>query len=604
VSWAPPLLVAIPLLAAAVVAAGDRLPRRAKDLVAVLAAASVCGLGAALMLASEGHEVVHWFGGWRPRAGIALGIDFAVDPLSAGLACLAGGVVLVALLYSWTYLREAPRLFDTLMLVCCGAMCGFVLSGDLFNMFVWLELMGVAGFALTGFEIRRLGPLQGALNFAITNSVGGFLVMIGLALVYARTGALNLAQIGHALSGHRPDGLVIVAFTLLACGFFCKSAIVPFHLWLADAYAVAPVPVCAMFAGAMTEIGLFGVARIYWSSFDAPFGPHARSVGDLLLWLGIVTALLGGVMAFLQRHLKRMLAFSVICHIGIIVAGMGLLTSKGLAGAADLLLAHGLLTAGLFLAVGVLLARLGSVDELRLYGRGRERPWLAVVWALAAAGLVGTPYLGVYAGHSLLDEAAAEAGRSWASPLLWLAGALVGAALLRAGARIFLGWGSEGDPLLSVEADAKPPDHDASPGWLLAVTTATVLLGTVVSLVPGLTQRSEYGADRFLDRAAYAARVLHGRAMSTPPQLPFTLTHATPESVLYGTGATLLALALAAFGLYRRRLPVAARAGGTRVLGPPLHVLRAVHSGVIGDYVTWLTVGTAVIGGVWALTLR
>ncbi len=604
-SWAPPLLVAIPLLTAALVAGGDHvLPSRVQDVLAILAAATVCGLGIALMVATENREVVHWFGGWRPRSGVALGIDFAVDPLSAGLAALAGGVVLLGLVYSWTYLREATRLFDTLMLVCCGAMCGFALSGDLFNMFVWLELMGVAAFALTGFDIRRLGPLQGAVNFAITNSVGGFFVMIGIALVYARTGALNLAQIGHVLSGERPDGLLIVAFTLLVGGFFCKSAVVPFHLWLADAYAVAPIPVCVMFAGAMTDIGLFGVVRIYWTSFDGPFGAHAQAAGDVLLWLGIVTALLGGVMAFLQRHLKRMLAYSVVCHIGIMLGGIGLLSSKGLAGTADLLLAHALLTGGLFLAVGVLLAWRHSVDELQLHGRCGNRPWLGALWALAALGLIGTPYLGGYVGHALIDEAAAGVGRRWVPPLLWVGGALAGAALLRAGARLFLGWGSEVDPLLSPERDVSPPRERPAVGFLVAVTAVAVLLGTAVSLVPGLAQRSEYGADRFRDRAAYAGRVLHGQPVPPPPRFPFAIAHTTLESVLYGSGATLLALALAAFGLHRRRLPEAARDAAARLLVPPLDGLRALHSGVVGDYVMWVTVGTAVTGAAWAIVLR
>jgi len=605
VSWAPPLLVAIPLLTAAVVAGGDHLlPRRVQDALAILAAAAVCCLGIALMVASEHREVVHWFGGWRPRGGVPLGIDFAVDPLSAGLAALVGGVVLVGLVYSWAYLSEAGRLFDTLMLVCCGAMCGFALSGDLFNMFVWLELMGVGAYALTGFDIRRLGPLQGAVNFAITNTVGGFFVLIGIAFVYARTGALNLAQIGHVLSGRKPDGLVIAAFTLLVCGFFCKSEIVPFHLWLADAYAVAPVPVCVIFAGAMTDIGLFGVARVYWTSFAAPFGPHGHAAGDVLLWLGLVTALLGGLMAFLQRHLKRMLAYSVVCHTGIMLAGLGLLSSKGLAGTADVLLAHALLTGGLFLAVGVLLAWRHSVDELALHGRARGRPWLGALWGLGALGLIGTPYLGVYLGHAQLDEAAASAGRHWAAPLLWLAGALAGAALLRAGARVFRGWGPDADPLLSPETDAKPPWPSGSVAFLATVTAVVILLGAAVSLVPGLAQRGEYGAERFRDRGAYAGHVLHGAPVPTSARLPYAVAHSTLESVLYGVGATALALALAAFGLYRRRLPQAAREAATRLLLPPLDGLRALHSGVVGDYIMWVTVGTAVTGGVWALVLR
>ena len=129
------------------------------------------------------------------------------------------------------------------MLVFLAAMAGFCLSGDLFNLFVFFELMGAAAYALTGYKVEAQGPLEGALNFAVTNSVGAFLALTGLTLLYARTGALNLAQIGRALSGHPADGLVITAFVLLTAGLLIKGAVVPFHFWLDDAHAVAPTPV-------------------------------------------------------------------------------------------------------------------------------------------------------------------------------------------------------------------------------------------------------------------------------------------------------------------------------------------------------------------------
>jgi multicomponent Na+:H+ antiporter subunit D len=605
-TWLPPVVVAVPLLTAALMAAGGPvLPRGVQNAMGVLATGATCALALVLMLESQRADVVHWFGGWRPRGGLAIGIDFVADPYAAGMCALAAGIFFLALLYSWTFLEEATHLCDVLMLVCCGALCGFALGGDLFNLFVWLELAGVAAFALTGFEIRRLGPLQGAVNFAIVNTLGGYFVLLGIALVYARTGALNLAQIGRSLGGREPDGLVIVAMTLVFVGFLCKAAIVPFHFWLADAYAVAPSPVCAVFAAVMTDIGLLGVARVYWTAFGAPFAAHAHAVGDLLLWLGILTALLGGLMAFLQRHLKRMLAYSVVCHIGIMLAGIGLLSSKGLAGAAAMLLAHAFLTGGLFFAVGVLLAWLRSVDELELRGRARERRWLGVLWAAGAVGLAGLPYAGVYLGHALIDDAAVESGRRWAAVLLWVAGATASAALLRAGARVFLGWGPASDALLTAESRERPPPRGARTAILGSLTALTLVLGLCVSLVPGLAQRSESGAERFRDRAAYAARVLDGRAAEEPrARLPFAVPHTSLESVGYGFGSTGLAILLAALGLQRRRLPRPVRKAGARVLGPPIGLLKAAHSGVIGDYVTWLTVGTAAIGGIWALTLR
>lgn len=603
-SWLPPLLVAIPLLAAAGTAGLDHVtPAPVQDAIVVAASAATTALAFVLLWHAEGHEVVHWFGGWQPRHGVALGIDFAVGPLAAGMCAVIGIVVTLALLYSLTFLREAARLFDALMLVALGAMCGFAMSGDLFNLFVWLELMAVAAYALTGFQVERLGPVQGAVNFAITNSLGGYLFAIGIALIYARTGALNLAQIGRTLSHGSAGGLVIVAMTLLFCGFLVKGAVVPFHLWAADAYAVAPAPVCAALGGVMTDIGLIGVARLYWAVFAVPFG-HGHGVGDVLLWLGLVTAVLAGTMAFLQRHLKRMLAYSVVCHIGIMLAGIGLLDSSGLAGSELMFLAHALLTAGLFFVAGILHADHGLIDELHLRGRGRGCWVPGLAWFAGTIGLVGTPYVGIYLGHGLIDEGATALGRPWVLALLWLGSALAGAALLRAGARIFFGWGEEDDPLLGKAIEEDPLERDVLRPLLVGVAVVAVVLGVAISVVPGLGQRAEYAAERFRDTRGYAARVLDDRAMHPPGSLPVTIGHTTLESILYGCGATLLAGGLALVGLYRRRLPRALAVVAGRTLAPPIRLLHALHSGVVGDYVTWVAVGTAVTGGIWVVLLR
>jgi multicomponent Na+:H+ antiporter subunit D len=351
----------------------------------------------------------------------------------------------------------------------------------------------------------------------------------------------------------------------------------------------------------MTDIGLIGVSRLYWTVFDAPFG-HSHAVGGVLLWLGIVTAVLGGTMAFLQRHLKRMLAYSVVCHIGIMLAGIGLLSSSGLAGTELMFLAHALLTAGLFFVAGILHADHGVIDELHLRGRGRGCWAPAAAWFAATIGLVGTPYVGIYLGHGLIDDGAT--GRPWVLALLWLGSALAGAALLRAGARIFLGWGDADDPLLGKAMEEDPLERNVLRPLLVGVALTAVALGVAISLVPGLGQRAEYAAERFRDTSGYAATVLHGKPMTPPQSLPMTISHTSLESRLYGGGATLAALGLAFVGLYRRRLPRLVSLTARRTLAPPIQVLRALHSGVVGDYVTWVAVGTAVTGAAWALLLR
>src|SRR5581483_3647924 len=433
-----------------------------------------------------------------------------------------------------------------------------------------------------------------------------YLILLGIGLLYARTGALNLAHIGHALTvSHKVDGLVVVALTLLAVGFLVKAAIVPFHFWLADAHAVAPAPVCVLFSGAMVEIGLIAIARLYWTIFATPLGAHHLELRGTLIWLGVVTALVGAVMAFLQRHLKRMLAYSTICHAGIMLAGIGLLGSKGLAGAANLVLSHGLLKGGLFLVCGLVLVQLKDVDELRLHGAGKPLSAGAVLWAAGSFGLVGFPFVGAFLGHSLVDEGASATGIEWLQPLLMVAAGVSAAALFRAGARVFLGWGPRDDDLLTEEPPESPSEQTANAPLMAAVAALAIALGLVASVVPGLEQRTEAAADRFGDQPAYVQRVLHGKPLPGPSHRePFSVKNAPGSSWGFGIGSLVIAVGGAAFGLWRRRLPMLARDAADRWLGPGVNVLKAAHSGIVGDYLLWIAFGTAVLGGVWALTLR
>ncbi len=602
-----PLPVAIPILGAALlVSVSHFLPRRLPDVAALLASLATSVVCVLLLLDSAGATLVYWFGGWEPRDGVALGITFTVDPYGAGLALLASVTVTAALVFSWHYFDDSGHLFHVLVLVFLGGMCGFALSGDLFNMFVFFELMGVAAYALTAYRIEAAGPLQGALNFAITNSIGGFLVLLGIALVYGHTGALNLAQIGATLGERRPTGIVLVAFLLLMVGFLVKGAIVPFHFWLADAYAVAPPPVCALFSGVMVELGLYAVARTYWTAFSGSIGHEEDALRAILVTAGVVTALLGAVMAFLQRHLKRLLAYATISHAGVVLVGIALLSEQALAGSAVLVVAQGLTKGSLFLAVGVLLYRHGSSDELKLHGQCRDLPLMAAVFVLGIVSLSGLPPLGTYAGHSLLDESAGALGYRWASLALLVAGIVSTAAIARAAGRIFGGWGARDDTLLSPEPDEQEsaaPRPRPSPALMMASALGLAVGGVAFGIVPGLESLSQEAAGRFEDQASYVAAVLQGRPSGALAS-SFALPKLGGESVLYAVVTLAGALGLAALGLFRPGLPAWLRTWGEKVASRPIEALRTVHSGHVGDYVTWLTVGIAVFAVAFATSLR
>jgi multicomponent Na+:H+ antiporter subunit D len=602
-----PLPVAIPLLTgAALTASGSLLGRRADDLAGIAAAAATTVISTLLLFRSLDHDLVYWFGGWRPRAGVALGIAFDVEPLGAMLAALAGALMTASFIFAWRYFDEVGTLFHVLMLVFLAAMCGFALSGDLFNMFVFFELMSVTAFALVGYAIEHPAPLQGAINFAVTNTVGALLVLTGIGLLYGRTGALNLEQIGHTLVGRGTDGLVVVAFALLLCGFLVKAGAVPFHFWLSDAYAVAPIPVCVLLSGVMSDLGLHAVGRVYWSVFSGLFVAHAGSLRAILVSAGVLTALLGGTMAFFQRDLKRLLAFVTIAHVGTFLTGIGLLTARGLAGTTLYVVADGFVKGALFLAVGILIRRAKSGDELRLRGRGGVAPIAGVVFLLGGLATAGLPPFGTFLGSALIIRSAIDVGYGWLPPLLAVATILTGGTVLRAAARVFLGWGDAEDPALSHEPSAEEEEPEApggrfSPRLLFGPALALVLVGLGLALTPGLAGRATQWAQRLEDRPAHAAEVLRG---VEPPESAAPSFHPGTAPFVYGAISTVGAIGFAGFGLYRRRLPGLLGRKAGRVIGPPAETLKALHSGVVGDYVAWLTFGVAALGGLLALTVR
>ena len=575
--------------------------RRVADATTVATAAVVAVCCLALLAASRDGTVVYWFGGWTPRGGIALGVAFAVDPVGAALATLAGVLATAALTFSWRIFEAVRTLHHGLMLVFLAGIVGFCLSGDLFTMFVFFELLSVAAYALAGYQTTDPGPVRGALNFAITNSVGAILVLAGIALLYGRSGALNLAQLGQSLANHPADGLVVVAFLLLLVGFFVKAAVVPFHFWLADAYALAPTVVGVLFAGVVSELGLYAVARVYWTVFSGPLAGF-EGLPAIMLAAAVVTALVGGVMCVLQHHLARMLAYATVSHVGLTLAGFALLGPAGTGGAVLYLVADGLVKGSLFISVGIIDHHLRDTDELRLAGRGRHLPWVAALLVAGALGLAGVPPFGTFLGKALLEEAAIEAGQAWLIGLFVAVAALTSAALLRATGRIFLGLA----PGPEAAARRRGPDESAvrhpHAHPTQVVPAVALLAGAVVlGLWPGLTAAAEEAADRFTDRPDYAAAVLDGAAPGAPAaHLPVPL--AAPA--LWAAVSALLGLALALAALRPDRLPAGPRDRLARAAAPVAAALRRIHAVQIGDSVTWLVVGMAGFGTLLALVTR
>ncbi|MHB1987224.1 MAG: complex I subunit 5 family protein [Acidimicrobiales bacterium] len=606
-----PLAVVVPLTMAAGLSAANmvfKTRRRALDSAAILTAGAVTVMLAVIMVRASHGQEVYWFGGFRPHRGIALGIDFAVGGLNAGLAVLASLLVLASMVFSWHYFERVSTWYHSLMLVFLAGMVGFCLTGDVFDLFVWFELMGVAAYGLTAYRPEEKGPIQGALNFAITNSVGAYLSLSGIALVYARTGALNMAQIGKALGHHRPDGLVVVAFLLIITGLLTKASIVPFHFWLADAHAVAPTPVCVLFSGVMVELGLYGVARVYWSMFGNALG-HRGTITGVLLVLGTVTAVVGALFCYRQRHLKRLLAFSTISHAGLFMIGIALLSPLGLTGAAVYVVGHGLVKAALFLCVGIVLHRLGSVNETALHGRGIELRFTGILFVLASLGLVDLPPFATYLGAGWMGDSAVAHGAAWVTAVVMVSSILVGGAVLRVAGGVFYGLGDAPpeDEHMKIEASEETSETDAGKGrtplTMVLPPVVLVALALVVGVLPHLGPVIERAVLQFQDQIGYNASVLGGAHVPHPVGLTAPgSTGVTDLSLASSLGTVAGALVLAWFGLYRRRLPLLGRSH--EPTARYLHAVEGLQSGIVNDYITWLVVGVACIGGVLAFSIR
>jgi multicomponent Na+:H+ antiporter subunit D len=596
--------VAGPLL----VAVGFFSPRWFEDAVGSIAAIAVTALCVLLAVRAWSHPFAYWVGGWTPAHGVTIGISLSIDVLGAGLAAFAALLVSAALVYSLRYFDAIEGLFHGLMLLFTAGMVGFCLTGDLFNLIVFFEVMSASAYALTAYRIEEQAPIQGAINFAITNSIAGYAMFLGVAMLYARTGALNMAQIGAVLNGHQADPLVIVAMVVLFLGFLTKAAAVPLHFWLADAHAVAPIPVCVLFSGVMVELGVYAVARLYWVVFAGPLAAHTVPVRAIFVGLGVITALLGATMCFLQRHIKRLLAFSTISHVGMFVCGFALLSGKALAGVAVYIVGHGLTKAALFMCVGTLLHRFATVDEFDLHGRGRAVPAIGVLLVVGALLLAGLPPFTTFMGKSLLDaDASGVGGYGWLVAVFVFVSAVTGGAVLRVTARVFLGWGPSEGPHPEQARAAEERVNETLGGrdhtHVLMVLVPAVLLvaALVLGLIPGAVPGVERLADGFVDHRAYAAWVLHGAHVAPPIPKP---SHVSADDYGYGVVAVAGALLAAALGLFGRRL----RESLPAVIRDPnrgaVAFLRGLHDGHIGDYIAWWSAGASVIGGVCLIALR
>jgi multicomponent Na+:H+ antiporter subunit D len=358
----------------------------------------------------------------------------------------------------------------------------------------------------------------------------------------------------------------------------------------------------------MVELGLYGIARVYWSVFAAGLG-HQATISHAFLALGLLTAVVGGLFCFRERHIKRLLAFSTISHAGIFLTGIALLTPLGLAGTAVYVVGHAFVKAALFLCVGIVLHRLGSVNESWLHGQGRRLRITGAVFVLASLGLADLPWFATFLGKGWIESSAASHGLAWITAVLIVSSILVGGAVLRVAGGVFYGLGdppSENPQMVkeaSEETSETEGDKRRTPLTMIIPPAILVVAAIVVALLPHLGPALQEAAVRFQDQGAYNAAVLSGSHAAHPvaPQ-PTESTGIKVADLASALGSVAGSLVLAYLALYWRRLPLLRRGfePGMGLTAP----IQRFQSGVVNDYVTWIVIGLACLGGALAFSIR
>ena len=337
----------------------------------------------------NGEIIAYWMGNRTPVGGYAIGISLEVDALSLFFGLLVAVAVFVACIYSFKYMEhdDNVREYYTLFLMLSGGVMGLVLSGDLFNMFIMVEILTFAAVALTAFRNKANGALEAAFKYLIVGSMGSTCILVGTVMLYAQTHTLNFAQLSALIPGNMNTATKL-AYALLLVGYATKSFVVPFHPLAADAHGAAPASISVLISGVLTKSGLYGIIRISYFLFQSMgLGP----IQFLLVFVGSLSMFVCVTMALAQHDFKRLLAFHSISQIGYVLTAAGLCTAMGISAGLYHAMNHTLFKGLLFLAAGAVLHETGTTDLNRLGGLSKKMPHTTVLFLIGAASISGIP---------------------------------------------------------------------------------------------------------------------------------------------------------------------------------------------------------------------
>lgn len=386
-----PLFVAIPLAGAFLTALFKRI-KAIPDSLGVLASAGTFVLSMLFILKMEaGQRIIcnvgNW-GGFQEVLGRIVGIQLVVDGLTVFMLIIVNFVALLVAVYSVNYMTKYTEKwqFYSLFLLMLAGMNGVLITGDMFNLFVFVEIASLASYALVAFGTEKR-ELEASFKYAVMGGVASLLILMGVIFLYSNTGTLNMADMTRILAGSEQPALMYLVFGLLLTGFGLKAAMVPFHAWLPDAHPSAPAPISAMLSGVLIKaLGVYAIARIFFTIFGFP-----QQISLILMTLGAISMGVGALVALRQWDMKRLLAYSSISQVGYIMLGLGIGTPLGIAGALFHLFNHSIFKSLLFLDSGAVEYATGTRNLKEMGGLSRKMPVTSGSTLAGAMSLAGIP---------------------------------------------------------------------------------------------------------------------------------------------------------------------------------------------------------------------
>ncbi len=419
----PALLVVLPLLGAPLCLLFGR--SRLAWLIATLIGWLGLAISVALLLRVRDGSVLHYaFGGWAAP----WGIEYVVDPLAAFVLVTVSLIGALVLPYAWRSIEreiepEQQALFFPLLLLCLAGLLGIVITGDAFNLFVFLEISSLSAYALISLG-RDRRALMASYQYLIMGTIGATFLIIGVGLLYSLTGTLNMADIAERILPLTAKNTLRTAYAFITVGLALKLAMFPLHLWLPNAYAYAPSAVSAFLVATATKVALYAMIRFIYSVFGVEFTVAQMHEDWLLIPFAAAGVLIASIVAVFQHDIKRMLAYSSVAQISYMLLGIGMFSVAGLTASLIHFLNHALIKGALFFALGAVFYRIASTDIDAMAGIARQMPWTMAAFVLGGLSLMGVPPTVGFISKWYLILAAIDKGW-WLLVMLVLASSLI-----------------------------------------------------------------------------------------------------------------------------------------------------------------------------------